>query len=100
MNPRLVVMAGPSKGSIFALNEAEISIGREPSNQFCIVDLSISRQHCLIRREGEQFKLCDLESRNCTFVNGVPVKERLLEHGDLIAFGDSQLLFLLHDKGV
>jgi Nif-specific regulatory protein len=97
MHPRLVAIAGPLKGVVFALTEPEVSIGREPFNQLCISDLSISRKHCLIRREDEQFKLTDLESRNCTFVNGVPVKERILEHGDHIKVGDYLFLFLLHE---
>ena len=39
----------------------------------------------------------DLDSRNCTFVNGVPVKECALQHGDTIKVGGSYFLFLLHD---
>jgi len=97
MNPRLVGIAGPLKGVIFALTEAEVSIGREPFNQLCISDSAVSRRHCLITREAEQFKLEDLESRNCTFVNGVPIKECRLAHGDSIKIGDHHFLFLLHE---
>lgn len=98
MNPRLVAIAGPLKGMNYALSHEEVSIGRESSNRLCIGDLSVSRRHCLIKREGEQFKICDLESLNGSFVNGLPVKERVLEHGDRVAVGDSLFLFLL-DEG-
>ncbi len=95
MTPRLITIAGPSKGTVFALAEGEISIGREQSNQLNVADLSLSRRHCLIKNEAGQFKITDLGSLNGTFVNGVPVKERALEHGDQIKIGDSQFLFLL-----
>ena len=81
----------------FALPEEEASVGRVASNPICLNDLSVSRQHCVITKEAEEFKITDLESFNGTFVNGVPVKEHFLKHGDQIAVGDILLLFLLHE---
>src|SRR5262245_19912205 len=97
MNPRLVCVAGPLQEALFALNEELVCIGRDVSNQVSLGDKSISRRHCLIKREGDRFELTDLESRNGTFVDGVPVKERVLEHGSRIQIGDLQFLFLLED---
>ncbi len=97
MNPKLVSISGPSKGVVFQLTEAETSIGRESSNQLAIGDLSLSRRHCSIAKAGDRFKLTDLESRNGTFVNHVPVRERVLKHGDHIRLGDSVLIFLTHE---
>jgi len=98
MDPRLVAISGPSKGSIFKLTEDEASIGRLSSNRICISDMALSRSHCLVRREAGRFMLRDLESRNGSFVNEVPVKERWLEHGDQIAIGDSLLIFLTQEE--
>src|SRR2546428_6966392 len=107
MNPRLIAISGSLKGTIFDLTEHENLIGREASNQICLNDLSVSRRHCLIKREtaihtnasagalqervaaneldefeaeASQFTIIDLESFNGTFVNGVPVKEHPLAH--------------------
>ena len=91
----LEAVAGPLKGTSIPLVENEISIGREPSNGISILDASISRRHCLIQRDGEQFKIRDLNSRNSTFVNGVPVTERVLESGDEIKVGSSLFVFVL-----
>jgi Nif-specific regulatory protein len=44
-------------------------------------------------RDKEQFLLTDLGSASGTFVNGIPVKERVLASGDQIAIGNSLLLF-------
>jgi Nif-specific regulatory protein len=123
MSPRLIAISGTLKGTIFALAEGEIVVGREPSNPVCLNDPSVSRRHCVIKRQethseskasavgpltpnldshmrapGEgQFTIVDLESYNGTFVNGIPIQKHPLVHGDQIAVGDVTLLFLLHE---
>src|ERR1700682_3336739 len=94
MNPRLVVINGLLKGATFALNQDEISIGRESASDLSLSHSSVSRRHCLIKRTGGEFLLRDLESFNGTFVNGVPVKEQTLTHADQIKIGSIALLFL------
>lgn len=98
MNPRLVSVAGPLEGTTFALTEDEASIGRERANRLWINDALVSRRHCLVRREGDRFSITDLGSFNGTKVNGVPVKERNLNHGDMISVGDSLFLFLVEGE--
>jgi Nif-specific regulatory protein len=97
-NPRLVVIAGPLKDSVFALPSAEVSLGRDKGNMIAINDPAMSRQHCSVLREGETFRLRDLDSRNGTLVNGIPIREHFLKHGDRIAVGDTVLVFLIHDE--
>jgi Nif-specific regulatory protein len=90
---RLEALAGPLKGKAFPLTEDELSVGREPSNQISLLDSLVSRRHCVIQRDGQGFLIKDLDSRNSTFVNDVPVKERLLADGDQIRVGKSILVF-------
>jgi transcriptional regulator with GAF, ATPase, and Fis domain len=100
MNPRLAAIAGKLKGSVFALHDEPVVIGRETAAELCLADASVSRRHSKIELNGEQFWLSDLQSLNGTFVNDVPVKQRALLHGDRIRIGDTQFLFLLHDGDV
>ena len=97
MNPRLQVIAGPLKDSTFALPSGEIHIGRDPSNLLSISDPSLSRRHCALSREGDSYRIRDLDSRNGTSVNGAAIKDVRLCHGDQIAVGDSIFLLLLHE---
>ncbi|MGH9937197.1 MAG: sigma 54-interacting transcriptional regulator, partial [Blastocatellia bacterium] len=94
MTPKLIVIAGPSEGTTFAITEAEVSVGREFDNQICLPDLSVSRRHFSIREDGGQFHLLDHGSLNATVVNGMPVKRHQLKSGDRIRVGDSLLIFL------
>jgi transcriptional regulator with GAF, ATPase, and Fis domain len=99
LHPRLLAIAGPLKDSSIPLPDAEVTLGREPTNAVPVVDPSVSRKHCLLRRDEDgRFQLKDLDSRNGTVVNGVPMKEHWLRHGDEIAIGDSVFLFLLEDE--
>jgi len=94
----LVSIFGPLKGSTFSLSESEVSIGRDASNSISVVDPLLSRRHCTIRKEGNEFKIHDLNSRNGIFVNNIPTSGTVLQHGDEIELGDSLFLFLSKDQ--
>lgn len=98
MNPRLVCIAGPLKGTVFALTEDQTTIGRDSANQLSVKDRLLSRQHCRIAKEAEGFTLTDLDSLNGTFINNVPIKRRHLTDGDHIKLGKSVFIFLLSES--
>lgn len=98
MQPRLVVLSGPLKGEKFILSD-EFFIGRKGAT-LALDERAVSRSHCSIRKEGTRYVIKDLESHNGTFVNGERIREHLLEHGDRIVVGDSQLLVLLSDEEI
>jgi transcriptional regulator with GAF, ATPase, and Fis domain len=98
-NARLVALSGPAQGSEFELREPEFSIGRDDLNSLCLADLLVSRRHCVIQRDGAEFRLRDLQSANQTTVNGQPTEESRLAHGDQIVVGSSYFVFLLEQGG-
>jgi len=100
MDPRVVGIAGPLKGTNFVLPSGEVSIGRESSNHLWVPDPALSRRHCIITGAGDHFAIRDLGSRNGTRVNGVSIERRDLRHQDYINVGDSMLVFLLGDDAV
>ena len=100
MIPQLIAIAGPMKGIVFELTEDEMFVGRDQTNHLFLRDKSVSRQHCLIVRENEDFKVLDLESRNGIFINDVPTREHAIKHGDIIRVGNSFLLFLASEENV
>jgi Nif-specific regulatory protein len=80
------------------LTQVEATVGRDPNNIVAISDPSVSRKHCLLRREEDgRFQIKDLDSRNGTVVNGIAVKEQWLRHGDEVATGDSVFVFLVEE---
>jgi transcriptional regulator with GAF, ATPase, and Fis domain len=96
MSAKLVVLAGPRCGETISI-DASATIGRDATSQLCIPDHLISRRHCSVEITGSECTLRDLGSSNGTYVNGMPVRERRLTHGDRIRAGGSVLLFLQAD---
>ncbi len=93
MPPRLSFISGPWKDSNFPVL-APLSIGSDPANHVYLQDLSVAPQHCLLTEDSNGFLLRDLDTPAGTFVNGIPITERLLAFGDQISIGDSAFLFL------
>ena len=77
--------------------DGEISIGRDSSNQLWVADPALSRRHCQVTGDSDGFSIRDLGSRNGTLVNGVPVEQQQIQHGDQICIGDSVLVLLLEE---
>ena len=93
MSPRLAAIAGPLAGQTFLLGSQTLTVGRDRASTVHLRDLAVSRQHCVVEPEDGRFRLRDLDSRHGTFVNGVPVRQRVLEEGDRIILGASVFLF-------
>jgi transcriptional regulator with GAF, ATPase, and Fis domain/pSer/pThr/pTyr-binding forkhead associated (FHA) protein len=99
MDPRLVIVSGAKKGAITPLGNLEVTIGRDADNGVCLGEAAVSRKHCTIRSDRGIYKITDLNSRNGTFVNGIPVMEKILQHGNTIRLGGTILLFLAEEDG-
>jgi len=97
MSARIAAISGKLKGTIFDLHEDALIIGRETAAHVCLADAAVSRRHSKIEKKDDDFLITDLESLNGTFVNNVPVRSRVLEHGDRVRIGESQFLFLTHE---
>jgi len=91
--PKLVALSGPVAGQTFPLGSEAFPIGRHTANALRLSDLAASRHHCRIEPAGGGFVVRDLGSRQGTFVNGRPVHEHRLQEGDLVAVGETLLLF-------
>lgn len=80
----------------FTLPPGELSrilIGRAPTCQFVMTDLSVSRVHAELRRAGDNWLLADLGSMNGTRVNGYRISAPTrVRTGDEVAFGKSRYI--------
>ncbi len=95
MNPRLVAMSGPLEGTVRAITDDPLSLGRDAANQVMIGDSGVSRKHCTISLvSAGVYEICDHDSHNGTFVNGIQVSRAPIQHGDRIRIGASEFVFL------
>jgi Nif-specific regulatory protein len=98
IHPRLVAVDGQWKGTLFPLEEPEVQFGRDSSNQILLTDPSVSRAHCVMEATPAGYRLKDLESRNGTFVNGIPIRTHELQNGDRVEVGRSAFIYLTQDE--
>jgi pSer/pThr/pTyr-binding forkhead associated (FHA) protein/Mg-chelatase subunit ChlD len=63
----------------------------------CPVDLSadalVSRQHARLDYQDGQWTITDMDSKTGTLVNGQPVRQQALQHGDELRVGNTRLRF-------
>ncbi|WP_283134146.1 DUF1707 and FHA domain-containing protein [Rhizohabitans arisaemae] len=85
--PRLQRLALPSD------TRTVFSIGRAPTCDLVLGDLTVSRRHAELRHEGESWLVVDLGSMNGTRLNGWRLLgPALIRPGDEISFGDSSFV--------
>ena len=93
--PTLAVRAGGPPGAIFALDQETVTIGREPSANVFLDDVTVSRNHAVVTRAGGATALRDLGSLNGTYVNRRRIEgEEMLEDGDELQIGKFRLTYL------
>jgi len=82
----------------FDVGEEPVTIGRQIANMVVIEDTEASRFHCVVEKVAAGFRVRDLGSRNGTKVNGKIVKVALLEDGDVITIGKTEMKLVLSEK--
>ncbi len=93
--PALALIAGGPSGEVFQLLSDPVSIGRSPSCEIFLDDVTVSRDHARIERGAAGLVLGDLGSLNGTYVNRRRIDEpEALRDGDQVQIGKFRLLFI------
>ncbi len=75
------------------LTSSTVGLGRHLDNDIIVDDSRVSRQHAQLRRRYERYVIYDLGSTGGTSVNGYPVKECVLEAGDVISLAGVDIIY-------
>ena len=88
-------------GLKLSIEKQRTTIGRDASNDICLDDELVSKDHAVIEvicsEESIDFLVQDLNSTNHTFVNDTPIDIHKLKDGDMIRIGMSDFRFILQD---
>jgi pSer/pThr/pTyr-binding forkhead associated (FHA) protein len=92
---RLVVLVGPEPNVECRLDRGVVTIGRSEECTFAINHPSVSRVHAVVHPVAPgRFEILDKESANGLRINGVDMRRKILEGGDVIELGDVQMRYL------
>jgi pSer/pThr/pTyr-binding forkhead associated (FHA) protein len=88
------IARGPNKGSRFLVTAEGVSVGRAATSSIFLDDITVSRTHATITKDGNSFILKDAGSLNGTYINNISVTEHVLVSGDEFQIGKFHLLFV------
>jgi hypothetical protein len=91
---KLVVVRGENQGASIALDRGSMVLGRRSDCEIVLSHKAAARCHARIVREGDDYYLEDLNSRNGTWLNGARIHGRVpLRQGDRIRIAEHELVF-------
>jgi pSer/pThr/pTyr-binding forkhead associated (FHA) protein len=92
--PALVVRSGGGRaGETFPLDGERTTIGRSPDCDIFLDDVTVSRRHAVVARDGNGLTIEDLGSLNGTFLNRKRIESSPLSDGDELQVGKYRLTF-------
>ena len=91
----LIVRSGPTAGARYLLDTDVTTVGRHPEADIFFDDVTVSRRHAEITRDGTTFELVDQRSLNGTYVNGERVDRATLRNGSEVRIGKFRLNFFV-----
>ena len=94
--PILVRRPGHADEQTFRLRPGPNTVGRTLENDIVIANWSLSRRHARIDVSEGEIQICDLGSKNGTYLRGVRVNRGSVNGGDELRFGDER--FLIADE--
>lgn len=93
----LVIRKGPDAGMRFIVDKPLVTIGRHPESDIFLDDITVSRRHAEIRKEGEVYVIEDKGSLNGTYLNRERIDLAPLKDGDEIQIGKFRMMFFRGD---
>lgn len=89
----LVIQKGSLVGKRVELWKECTTIGRRRDNDIFLEDIAVHRKQASIIYTSMGYVLRDDHGSGDSFVNGCPVTEQLLNSGDQLLFGNTQMIF-------
>jgi HD-GYP domain-containing protein (c-di-GMP phosphodiesterase class II) len=89
-----IITRGKQAGRRLSIVHWPATIGRDPSAAIPVDDARVSRFHARIKKRDQLYIIEDLQSKNCTYLNGDKITNAVINSGDKILVGDTEIVFL------
>lgn len=97
----LIVARGPNIGARYLLDTDVTTVGRHPDSDVFLDDITVSRHHVKLLRQGDQIVVEDQNSLNGTYVNRTLVDgSALLRNGDEVQIGKFRMIYFVSEHGL
>lgn len=95
----LVLRNGPQAGGALSLEADVTRLGRSTDGEISLDDITVSRRHAEVVRDGDSYLVRDSGSLNGTYVNSARIDEATLQQGDELQIGKFRLVFFQQGDG-
>jgi hypothetical protein len=95
----VLIHRGPSRGARFLITSSGVTIGRAPSSDIFLDDVTVSRSHASISYVNGSFNFSDSGSLNGSYINNEQCSSHHLVTGDEIQIGKFHMLFIGAKQG-
>ena len=89
----LKVVSGMDVNKTLELTGCRINIGRLVGSELFLTDTGVSRLHAFIVVEDGKHVIYDGKSMNGTYVNGLRISKKVLQHGDSIKVANTAIIY-------
>lgn len=90
------VVSGAMKGTVRLMSISAFTIGRSPENEFVIVnDPKCSRKHAAVQWTAAGCQIATMNHENRVLVNGREIDNAILNDGDVVTLGETEVQFNL-----
>jgi len=95
MTREIAIQTQDGQTKTVPLTVDRLTLGRSSNTELCFPeDSGLSRQHLVLERDGDDWTVQDLGSKNGTLVNNIPLRAKLrLKPGDRITAGHLAIIF-------
>jgi len=90
----VIRLGGGRAGESFPVNRDVMTIGRAPSSDVFLDDITVSREHARLERTPNGLVLTDQGSLNGTYVNRERIESTQLADGDELQIGKYRLAYI------
>jgi len=87
----LTIEGGPQTGLTYVLGTGDSIAGRGATSTVYLPDVTVSREHAVLRVRNNSLTITDLASTNGTYINGVRHARASLSINDLVMIGKFRL---------
>ena len=95
----LVLRNGPQAGAALSLEADVTRLDRATEGEISLDDITVSRRHAEVHRNGNSYLVRDSGSLNGTYVNNARIDEAPLRQGDELQIGKFRLVFFQKGDG-
>lgn len=95
----LVVRNGPQAGIALTIDTPVTRLGRAADCEISLDDITVSRWHAEVLRDGDEYRVRDAGSLNGTYVNSERIDEATLHQGDELQVGKFRMVFFQKGDG-